>query len=205
MPNYEHVFICRQDLTSVQAETLAEEFKGTLTENGGKVIESEYWGLRSIAYRMNKNRKGHYFMFKSNSDTKAVAEMERLMNIHEDIMRFLTIKVKEHKDGHSIMMNNKAKDEEERIWLNMEKRYNDRRSQNNNNKHYFRRQKSCPFSEKGAQPIDSKDVRTLQKFISERGKIIPSRITAVSTKKQRELAIAIKRARFLGLLPYAVK
>ncbi len=65
MPNYEHVFICRQDLTSVQAETLAEEFKGTLTENGGKVIESEYWGLRSIAYRMNKNRKGHYFMFKS--------------------------------------------------------------------------------------------------------------------------------------------
>ena len=115
MRNYEHVFICRQDLTSVQAETLAEEFKGTLTENGGKVIESEYWGLRSIAYRMNKNRKGHYFMFKSNSDTKAVAEMERLMNIHEDIMRFLTIKVKEHKDGHSIMMNSKVKDEEERI------------------------------------------------------------------------------------------
>ena len=87
----------------------------------------------------------------------------------------------------------------------MEKRYNDRRSQNNNNKHYFRRQKSWPFSEKGAQPSDYKDVRTLQKFISERGKIIPSRITAVSTKKQRELAIAIKRARFLGLLPYAVK
>ena len=114
MPNYEHVFICRQDLTSVQAEALAEEFKGTLTENGGKVIESEYWGLRSIAYRMNKNRKGHYFMFKSNSQAKAVAEMERLMNIHEDIMRFLTIKVKEHEDGHSIMMNSRNKDEEER-------------------------------------------------------------------------------------------
>ena len=114
MPNYEHVFICRQDQTSVQAETLAEEFKGTLTENGGKVIESEYWGLRSIAYRMNKNRKGHYFMFKLNSDTKAVAEMERLMNIHEDIMRFLTFQVKEHKDGHSIMMNSRNKEEEER-------------------------------------------------------------------------------------------
>ena len=115
MALYEHVFICRQDLTSVQAETLAEEFKGTLTENGGKVIESEYWGLRSIAYRMNKNRKGHYFLFKSDTDTKAVAEMERLMNIHEDIMRFLTIKVKEHKDGHSIMMNSRHKDEEERV------------------------------------------------------------------------------------------
>ena len=86
----------------------------------------------------------------------------------------------------------------------MEKRNNDRRN-SNNNKHYFRRQKSCPFSEKNAPSIDYKDVRTLQKFISERGKIIPSRITAVSTKKQRELAIAIKRARFLGLLAYAVK
>ena len=115
MSNYEHVFICRQDITSVQAEALAEEFKGTLTENGGKVIESEYWGLRSIAYRMNKNRKGHYFMFKSNSDTKAVAEMERLMIIHEDIMRFLTVKVKEHSNGHSIMMNSKAKEDEERV------------------------------------------------------------------------------------------
>ena len=86
----------------------------------------------------------------------------------------------------------------------MEKRNHDRRS-SNSNKHYFRRPKSCPFSEKNAPAIDYKDVRTLQKFISERGKIIPSRITAVSTKKQRELAIAIKRARFLGLLAYAVK
>ena len=115
MPNYEHVFICRQDLTSVQAETLANEFKETLKEHGGSVIESEYWGLRTIAYRMNKNRKGHYFMFKIESDPKAVAEMERLMNIHEDIMRFLTIKVKEHQIGSSIMMNNKAKEEEERV------------------------------------------------------------------------------------------
>ena len=115
MPSYEHVFICRQDLTSVQAETLAEEFKGTLTDNGGKVIGSEYWGLRSIAYRMNKNRKGHYFMFKSESNSKAVAEMERLMNINEDIMRFLTIKVKEHSKGHSIMMNSRAKEDEERV------------------------------------------------------------------------------------------
>ena len=115
MPNYEHVFICRQDLTSTQAETLAEEFKGTLTDNGAKVIGSEYWGLRSIAYRMNKNRKGHYFLFKSESNSKAVAEMERLMNIHEDIMRFLTIKVKEHSNGHSIMINSKAKEDEERV------------------------------------------------------------------------------------------
>jgi small subunit ribosomal protein S18 len=70
---------------------------------------------------------------------------------------------------------------------------------------FFRRRKSCPFSGKDAPRIDYKDVRLLQGFVSERGKIVPSRITAVSTKKQRELAKAIKRARHLGLLPYVVK
>jgi small subunit ribosomal protein S18 len=70
---------------------------------------------------------------------------------------------------------------------------------------FFRRRKSCPFSGPNAPKIDYKDVKLLQRFISERGKIVPSRITAVSTKKQRELAQAIKRARFLALLPYVVK
>ena len=70
---------------------------------------------------------------------------------------------------------------------------------------FFRRRKSCPFSGPNAPKIDYKDIKLLQRFVSERGKIVPSRITAVSTKKQRELAQAIKRARFLGLLPYMVK
>ncbi len=70
---------------------------------------------------------------------------------------------------------------------------------------FFRRRKSCPFSGPNAQKIDFKDVRTLQRFISERGKIVPSRITAVSAKKQHELARAIKRARYLALLPYLVR
>ncbi len=70
---------------------------------------------------------------------------------------------------------------------------------------FFRRRKTCPFSSKDAPKIDYKDVRLLQRFISERGKIVPSRITAVSAKKQRELARAIKRARILGLLPFVVK
>ena len=73
------------------------------------------------------------------------------------------------------------------------------------NKPFFRRRKSCPFSGTDAQAIDYKDVKLLQRYISERGKIVPSRITAVSNKKQREMATAIKRARFLALLPYAVK
>ena len=69
---------------------------------------------------------------------------------------------------------------------------------------FFRRRKSCPFTGPNAPLIDYKDIRTLQRYISERGKIIPSRITAVCAKRQRELAIAIKRARFLGLLPYVI-
>ena len=72
-------------------------------------------------------------------------------------------------------------------------------------KPFFRRRKSCPFSTDDAPKIDYKDVKLLQRYISERGKIVPSRITAVSAKKQRELARAIKRARFLALLPYAIK
>ena len=112
MPSYEHVFICRQDLTSTQAESIAEEFKKTLADNGGKIVDSEYWGLKSIAYRMNKNRKGQYFLLRSESDSSAVTEMERLMNINEDIMRFLTVKVKAHKEGSSIMINNKTREEE---------------------------------------------------------------------------------------------
>ena len=112
MPSYEHVFICRQDLTSTQAESIADEFKKTLSDNGGKVIDTEYWGLKSIAYRMNKNRKGHYFLLRSESEASAVSEMERLMNINEDIMRFLTVKVKAHKEGASVMMNNKTREDE---------------------------------------------------------------------------------------------
>jgi small subunit ribosomal protein S18 len=70
---------------------------------------------------------------------------------------------------------------------------------------FFRRRKTCPFSGTGAPKIDYKDVRLLQRYVSERGKIVPSRITAVSAKKQRELANAIKRARFMGLLPYLIR
>ncbi|OJX13223.1 MAG: 30S ribosomal protein S18 [Caedibacter sp. 37-49] len=82
---------------------------------------------------------------------------------------------------------------------------NDQTSRGGPRRHFFRRRKSCPFSEPGAPKIDYKDIRLLQKYISERGRIIPRRITSVSAKHQRDLAIAIKRARFLALLPYVVR
>ena len=99
MPLYEHVVISRQDLSNAQAEGLVEHFGKVLSENGGKVVDSEYWGLKTMAYKINKNRKGHYSFLKTDSPSSAVQEMERLMRIHEDIMRVLTIKVDEHSDG----------------------------------------------------------------------------------------------------------
>ena len=104
MPLYEHVFISRQDLSNTQAEGLVEHFGIVLKENGGTLVESEYWGLKTMAYKMNKNRKGHYAMLRTDSPSEAVQEMERLMRIHEDIMRVLTIKVDIHAEGPSIQI-----------------------------------------------------------------------------------------------------
>ena len=104
MPLYEHVVISRQDLSNAQAEGLVEHFGKVLSENGGKVVDSEYWGLKTMAYKINKNRKGHYSFLKTDSPSSAVQEMERLMRIHEDIMRVLTIKVDAHSDGPSIQV-----------------------------------------------------------------------------------------------------
>ena len=112
MALYEHVFISRQDLTSLQTEDLIKQYSDILKDNGGKVIGHEYWGLRTLAYKINKNRKGHYSLIKSDSPPSAAQEMERLMKLNEDIMRVLTIKVNKHEDGPSIMMRTKSKNEE---------------------------------------------------------------------------------------------
>jgi|TARA_B100001059_G_scaffold26446_1_gene21271 small subunit ribosomal protein S6 len=104
MPLYEHVFISRQDLSNAQAEGLVEHFTTVLADNGGKVVESEYWGVKTMAYKINKNRKGHYAFLKTDAPSEAVQEMERLMRLHEDVMRILTIKVDEHNAGPSVQM-----------------------------------------------------------------------------------------------------
>lgn len=104
MPLYEHVLISRQDLSNAQAEGLIEHFSTVLADNGGKVVDHEYWGVRTLAYKINKNRKAHYAFLRSDAPSAAVQEMERLARIHDDVMRVLTIKVDEHKEGPSIQM-----------------------------------------------------------------------------------------------------
>jgi len=112
MPLYEHVFISRQDLSNAQAEGLVEHFSTVLADNGGKVVESEYWGVKTMAYKINKNRKGHYALLKSDAPPAAVLEMERLMRLHDDVMRVLTIKVEAHGEGPSVQM--QKRDDRER-------------------------------------------------------------------------------------------
>ena len=104
MPLYEHVFLARQDLAQAQVDALAENATKIIEDNGGKIVKTETWGLRSIAYRIAKNRKAHYVALDIDAPAPAIAELERQSNINEDVIRFLTIKVDEHEKGPSAMM-----------------------------------------------------------------------------------------------------
>ena len=114
MPLYEHVMIARQDLSGAQAESLVEHFGTVLADNGGKLVDSEYWGVKTMAYKINKNRKGHYAFLKTDAPAAAVQEMERLMRLHDDVMRVLTIKVDAHDEGPSIQMQKRDERESRR-------------------------------------------------------------------------------------------
>ena len=105
---YESVFIARQDITSAQVEAIADEFAEIITSAGGSIRKREYWGLRSLAYRIKKNRKGHYVMFNMETGPEALREYERIMGLNEDVLRFLNLNIEEVEDGPSIMMQAKT-------------------------------------------------------------------------------------------------
>jgi small subunit ribosomal protein S6 len=111
MPLYEHVFLARQDISGQQAEALAEQFKGVIEANGGKVAKVEPWGLRNTAYRINKNRKAHYVLMNIDAQPAAVSEMERQMRIHDDILRYMTIRVEELEEGQSAILRKSDRDD----------------------------------------------------------------------------------------------
>ena len=104
MPLYEHVFLARQDLAQAQVDALAENATKIIADNGGKVIKTETWGLRGLAYRIAKNRKAHYVMLDIDAPAPAMAELERQTGINEDVIRFMTIRVDAHEKGPSVMM-----------------------------------------------------------------------------------------------------
>jgi len=126
MALYENVFIARQEISSAQVDALADQFNTVLSENGGGVKKKEYWGLRSLAFRIKKNRKGHYMLLNIDAPPAAVHELERPMRISEDILRFLTIRVDELEEGPSAMMQSRGRDDRPRRFDDRPRRYDDR-------------------------------------------------------------------------------
>ena len=114
MPLYEHVFLARQDLAQAQVDALAENATKIITDLKGKVVKTETWGLKSIAYRIAKNRKAHYVALDIDAPAAALAELERQTGINEDVIRFMTIRVDAHEKGPSAMMRRQERDSRER-------------------------------------------------------------------------------------------
>jgi small subunit ribosomal protein S6 len=104
MPFYESIFIARQDIPAPQVEALAKSFSDIIEANGGKVTKTEQWGLRSLAYRINKNKKGHYVLQNIDATPAAITEMERNMRLSEDVLRFMTVRVEALEEGPSAML-----------------------------------------------------------------------------------------------------
>jgi small subunit ribosomal protein S6 len=111
MALYEHIYLARQDLTAQQSEALTEQFKTIVTGLGGTVGKVEYWGVKSLAYRIKKNRKAHFTLINVDAPPAALAEAERQWSINEDILRFLTIRVEALEDGPSAMLRKRDDDD----------------------------------------------------------------------------------------------
>jgi small subunit ribosomal protein S6 len=126
MALYENVFIARQEISGAQVDALSDQFTAVLTENGGAVKKKEYWGLKSLAYRIKKNRKGHYVLLNIDAPPAAVHEMERQMRINEDILRFLTVRVDELEEGPSAMLQSRGREDRPRRFDDRPRRYEDR-------------------------------------------------------------------------------
>jgi small subunit ribosomal protein S6 len=112
MPLYEHVFLARQDLGPQQVEELAAQYQGVIEQMGGTVAKTEHWGVKSLSYRIKKNRKAHFTLMNVDAPAAALAEIERQERLSEDVLRYLTIRVDEHEEGPSAMMRKADRDRE---------------------------------------------------------------------------------------------
>ena len=110
MPLYEHVYLARQDVTAQQVDDMTAQYKGVIEQMGGKVTKAEYWGVKSLSYRIRKNRKAHFTLMNLNAPPAAINEIERLERLNEDVLRYLTIRVEEHEQGPSAMMRRAERD-----------------------------------------------------------------------------------------------
>jgi small subunit ribosomal protein S6 len=111
MPHYEHIFMVRQDASNAQVEELTEHYKSVIADNGGSIGKVEYWGVKSLAYRIRKNRKAHYTLMNITAPPAALAEMERQMSINEEVVRFLTLRMDELDEEPSVMVRPARRDD----------------------------------------------------------------------------------------------
>jgi small subunit ribosomal protein S6 len=114
MPLYEHVFLARQDASAQQVDDLTNQFKAIVEGLGGKIAKTEYWGVKSLTYRMNKNRKAHFTLMNIDAPAAAISEIERQERLSEDVLRYMTIRVEELEEGPSAMMRKSDRDDRER-------------------------------------------------------------------------------------------
>lgn len=111
MALYEHVFLARQDISSQQVDALVETYKTIIEAAGGQIAKNEYWGVKSLAYRIRKNRKAHFTLLNIDAPSAALVEMERQMRISEDVIRFITVRVEELEEAPSAMLQKRDRDD----------------------------------------------------------------------------------------------
>jgi len=111
MPLYEHIYLARQDISAQQVDELTSQYQKVIEELGGKITKSEYWGVKSLTYRIRKNRKAHFMLLNVDAPAAALAEIERQQRLSEDVLRYLTIRVEAHEEGPSAMMRKSDRDE----------------------------------------------------------------------------------------------
>ena len=114
MPLYEHVFLARQDVSAQQVEELTAQLSGVITQLGGKIAKVEQWGVKSLSYRVRKNRKAHFTFMNVDAPAAALTEIERQERLNEDVLRYLTIRVEEHEEGPSAMLRKSDRDRDDR-------------------------------------------------------------------------------------------
>jgi small subunit ribosomal protein S6 len=114
MPLYEHVYLARQDLSAQQIEELTAQLSGVIAQMGGKISKTEYWGVKSLSYRIRKNRKAHITLFNVDAPAAALNEIERQERLSEDVLRYLTVRVEAHEEGPSAMMRKSDRDRDDR-------------------------------------------------------------------------------------------